>query len=271
MADEPTGSLDILGLKPYGEAINTATKGLVEGAGEFLGRICLPAAEELGLLFRDRVSHWRAVQFARIAEKGKRKLDAVPESEGYHAHPRILGSIVEHGSWADSDDVQEMWAGLLASACTEDGNDESNLIFVNLLSQLTSSQAKVLAYGVERVEKALIQNTLVIPSGRVFVDLPRLITITGVNDVNRIDRELDHLRAVGLMTAESGMFAAQIAGIGIEFRLAMPPMQAGDVADLAPSALGLQMYVRCQGSRLSPAEYFQLTTAPIGKNAEIDS
>jgi len=33
-------------------------------------------------------------------------------------------------------------------------------------------------------------------------------------------------------------------------------------ADLAPTPLGLQMYVRCQGSTMSPAEYFGLKYQP---------
>jgi hypothetical protein len=66
-------SLDVLGIKPLAEAINTVIKGTVDGAAVFLGRICLPAAEEFGLLLRDRVSHWRRQNLIRIAEKAERK------------------------------------------------------------------------------------------------------------------------------------------------------------------------------------------------------
>jgi hypothetical protein len=47
-------SLDILGIKPIGNAIESLTDGFVSGASAFLSRICLPAAEEFGLLLRDR-------------------------------------------------------------------------------------------------------------------------------------------------------------------------------------------------------------------------
>ena len=67
-------SLDLLGAKPVGDAVKIATEGMFKGAGEFLGRICLPAAEEFGLLLRDRVSHWRASHAARIAERAEAKL-----------------------------------------------------------------------------------------------------------------------------------------------------------------------------------------------------
>src|SRR5258706_6894070 len=109
-----SNSLDVFGVKAYGDAVKAATEGLVTGAGAFLGRICLPAAEEIGLLFKDRVSHWRALQSAKIVNKSKRILESLPNSEPLHAHPRIVGSVIEKGSWVDSDNVQEMWAGLLA-------------------------------------------------------------------------------------------------------------------------------------------------------------
>ena len=47
--NEPDKSLDILGIKPIGNAIESVTTGMVAGASAFLSRICLPAAEEFGL------------------------------------------------------------------------------------------------------------------------------------------------------------------------------------------------------------------------------
>ena len=50
----------MFGLAAYGEALNTLAKGAVDGASAFLSKICLPAAEEFGLLLRDKLSVWRA-------------------------------------------------------------------------------------------------------------------------------------------------------------------------------------------------------------------
>jgi len=63
-----------------------------------------------------------------------------------HAHPRLVSKIIEQGSWVDEDIVQGMWAGLMASSCTEDGQDESNFIFISILGQITSLQARVIKY-----------------------------------------------------------------------------------------------------------------------------
>jgi hypothetical protein len=50
--DNETPGIDLL-RKPVEEAVKIATKGAVDGVGAFLSRICLPAAEEFGLLCRD--------------------------------------------------------------------------------------------------------------------------------------------------------------------------------------------------------------------------
>ncbi len=55
MADEKS-SVDLFRIKPLGEAAKIVTQAAVDGAGAFLGRICLPAAEEFGLLLRDKVA-----------------------------------------------------------------------------------------------------------------------------------------------------------------------------------------------------------------------
>jgi len=61
-------------------------------------------------------------------------------------------------------------------------------------------------------------------------------------DKHRLDREMDRLRDLGLLTPDSGFVADS----------------PSNVAYLTPSALALHMYVRCNGSRASPVEYFNL-------------
>src|SRR3712207_2050808 len=112
---------DPLGLRPFGEATKIVAQGVIDGAGAFLGRICLPAAEEFGLLLRDKVSGWRAKNTAAIAAAAKSMVEDCDASTNKQAHPRIVGKVIEHGSWEDDESVQMMWAGLLASSCTADG------------------------------------------------------------------------------------------------------------------------------------------------------
>jgi hypothetical protein len=234
---EKDKSLDLLGVKPLAKSIEILTSGTVDGAGAFLSRICLPAAEEIGLLLRDRVSAWRAQNVLRITGSAEKLVSAAAGDQALHAHPRIVASVIELGSWSDAEEVQQMWAGLLASACTPDGRDDSNLMFLDVLSKLTVSQARLFDYICRHANK------FVAPGGWISahefpMKLDKLKGVTGLCDFHRIDLELDHLRALGLLRLSGGFDPASTD------------------ADMTPSALALQMFARCQGSSSDPITFY---------------
>ena len=152
MTDEDK-SIDLLGVKPIARSVEKVTEGAVDGASAFLSRICLPAAEEFGILLRDKVSNWRAKNAIKIIEKSQLLLNEKLSKVVLQAHPRIIYGALESGSWAEDDYMQNLWAGLLASSCTEDGKDESNLIFINILAQLTSGQVALVKYACDHATK----------------------------------------------------------------------------------------------------------------------
>lgn len=235
-------SLDILGIQPVAEAVNKLTTGAVDGAAAFLSRICLPAAEEFGLLLRDKVHHWRSANMVAVTQMAEAKLTLSGAGPEVYAHPRLLGTILDEGSWTSDSEVQEMWAGLLASSCTASGDDDSNLLFVNLLSRLTRLQARVMKYACEHLPKAVTQVGLIVPLERLTVSRAELVGITGEDDVQRLDRELDHLRSLELLAIHSGF----------------PANSVDLTADITPTGLAIHMYVRCQGVRKPPPDYFGL-------------
>jgi hypothetical protein len=245
MTDENSKSLDILGAKPITDSIYTVTKAVVDGASAFLSRICLPAAEEFGLLLRDIVSHWRAKNAVSIVQKAERKLIKSNLDSEVYAHPRLVASIIENGSWIDMEFVQDMWAGLLSSSCTKDGKDESNIIFINLLNQITSSEAKIFNTCCEKAKKYRSQGGWIFAQ-EFILELSELQAITAINDVHRLDGELDHLRALELI---HGGFDPNTTN-----------------APIKPTPLGLHMYVRCQGFNGSPVEFFGLSVEDTPKS-----
>lgn len=240
MEDKEPKSIDILGIKPIGDSISTIVKGTVDGAAAFLSRICLPAAEEFGLLLRDKVSHWRAENLVKMTEKAERKLKATPGFENKHAHPRLLSLTLEHSSWIDADEIQEMWAGLLASSCTNDGRDESNLIFINLLSQLTTVQVRIINHACLNAEKEVSSAGGIIANS-LTLTLKELQRVSGVEDFHRLHGELNHLRALALIHPLIGGFTGDSTD-----------------ADITPTQLALHLFVRCQGFLQSPLDYFGL-------------
>jgi hypothetical protein len=124
------------------------------------------------------------------------------------------------------------------------GDDDSNLLFVNLLSGVTKMQAKILRFSCERAKKEATPNRLILARS-LIVTLEQLVELTGEGDIQRLDRELDHLRALELLQ-EGGGFESNDKNLS---------------AQLTPTALALHMYVRCQGLRCSPLQYFGLNHA----------
>lgn len=237
MAEDNSKSLDILGIKPIASSLKIITQGAVEGAAAFLSRICLPASEEFGLLLRDKVANWRNKNRVTVLQQAEKMLDSHPDADKKHAHPRLIAAILEQGSWIDNEEVQNMWAGLLASSCSENGKDEDNLIFINILSQMTSLEAIILNKACQIAKKYVTKAGWLAAKDLEF-GLDKLQQISGISDFHRLDRELDHLRSLELI----------IAGFSPD----------SVTADVTPTALALQLYARCQGYRGSPVEFFNL-------------
>lgn len=232
-------SLDLIGLKPIADAVSTVTSATANGVGAFLSRICLPAAEEFGYLLRDKVSSWRAKNTLAVAALAEEKLERLPNSEARYAHPRIVGSVLDQASWTDDYFVQEMWAGLLAASCTKDGRSQANIILVNILSQLTPSQARVLRYACLTCPKRKSNSGLVVAE-RISISVQEMLDLVATSDLHTLDLEFDHLRGVGLFDIASGLHPDR------------------KTADMCPTAIGLQLFIRSEGFDGSPLDFFSL-------------
>ena len=191
-------SLDILGIKPLGDTINIVTTKSLEGLESFFNIVCKPALEELGFLIKDNVRAWRLNNVLKIIEKAKGKLNFENGELNIKIHPRIAFTIIENGSMIDNEMVQEMWAGLFAASCSKTGLEDENVIFVDILKQLTFAEAKIVKYSNENSRKILLGNGL-IQSEVLVVSTKLLIEISGITEIHRLDRELDHLRNLGLI------------------------------------------------------------------------
>jgi hypothetical protein len=233
---------DLLGITPVARALERVTDSVLSGAEALLGRICLPAAEEFGLLLRDKVSRWRQQNVLSTVARAQPLLQQAA-SDNRHAPPRLIMESLNYASWADHEEVQQMWAGLLASSCTLDGEDDSNWIFINLLAQLTAMQARILNFSSETAEKRALPSGLIVSRGLART-ADELVGLTGCTDIQRIYRELNHLCALGL----------------IQFAFSAGSDKQAQ-ADIRPTSLALHLYIRAQGSLESPMEYFSCSAA----------
>lgn len=233
-------AIDLLGIKPIGDAINTTVTKSFEGIEGFLKLVCAPALEEVGLLLKDKVRHWRLNNVLKILQKAQEKLDFSDDKLHIKAHPKVAVSIIDNGSLNDNDEVQELWAGLFAASCTKDGQDDENLIFVDLLKQLTVVEARVLKYSCEGARKILYQNGLLL-ADEFSINCDELIKLTSIDDIHRLDRELDHLHSLNLI-------GSGLSGGGFDENL---------IAHIKPTGLALNLYVRTQGFNNAPAKFWE--------------
>ena len=218
----------------------TKASNLSEACGTILAKICYQVADEIGKSFAERASAWRAKNASLILEEAEAKYKAISRSGKEHASPRLIHMVLDKGSWVDDSEMHEMWAGLLATSCTDDGRDESNLLFMNILGQLTSLQVKVLNYACQKVLVSTAKGGWIMASGLV-VALDELVEITGVDDFHRIDRELDHMRDIGL------------GQIGFH--------PGSKDASIYLSSVALQMYAKCQGFNGAVEEFYNIDIA----------
>jgi hypothetical protein len=265
MKSEPPSG-DILGLAPYGEAINTAvekageiTKLCVEksfeAAEKFFSTICGPAASEVGLLMRDSVRVFRAKNLASIADKAKAHVTVTEDGVQLSAPPRLVHELIESGSWCDDDGLQKLWAGLLASSVTPDGKDEFGLIFADILKRITPAEAKVIDYACRDSKKEISEVEEILASW-FYVDFSKFASITGISELSQAGFLISHIRALGLFRSADDMFS-HIKHVDAKKRVEITPR-----IHLTPSRLALEFYVRCQGSRKTPREFFNVEPNP---------
>lgn len=224
-----------------------ATRGVIDGAAALLSRLCLPAAEELGLALRDRISVWRARNAVQMLDRANAICNSSEPNPTDRLNPRLTLLAIEEASWIDDDQVQAFWAGLLASSTSPGGRSDENLLFMSLLKQLSSFQVRVLRVAVERSRKRVTAQGLVYSEPMLDVPLDSFADLFGIGDLHRIDRELDHLHDLGLI-GNTRLFPHVPGGIEI----------GTGMANLSPTPLAIHLYIRGQGSRLSPVEYWDL-------------
>jgi hypothetical protein len=201
-------------------------------ASAFVDRICPSISEDVKVLFRDRLSTFRVGNAIKIALKAEEMLVSGGFVDRKRAHPQLVMRILEDGSWTDDDAIQKFWAGLLVASCTEDGDDESNMEFVTLLSDIASEHVQIFATACARANVFVSESGAVSAQPLVFT-LEELGKITCLHDMNRIDVDIDHLTVFGLF----------------ENRVKSSSYTSVSEAMIRPSSLGLELYARCHGHR----------------------
>lgn len=204
----------------------------IASAIAFLRRISPEATHEVSRLLHEGLSNYRLESSVEIALRAERLLTYGIDVETKHAPPNLVMRILEDGSWADDPWVQQLWAGLLATCCTIEGKDESNVAYIDLFRQLTTTHARILEAACTRPAKS--RSGLGWTSSRTLTCTAKeLMEIAGSSDLIRIGRDLEYLSDLELVTVKvDTSFFSPIADTKI-----------------SPTSLGLELCARCHGHR----------------------
>jgi hypothetical protein len=120
---------------PYEKAVNKAS--------DFLEKILLPPAEEVGLILKDQVRFWRVKNQVNILLKAQEYCIKKGIKPG-RIPTKTLVPLLEYGSLEEDPTIQKKWASLLAHAA--DPNFSKNIItsYARILSQLSPTEVIIL-------------------------------------------------------------------------------------------------------------------------------
>jgi len=196
-------------------------------ADAFLRRIC-PADANVGLS-NGNLSSLRVAHALEIVLDAESRLQSEPDWDKKTAVGDIVARILQDGSWTEDEVLRRSWSAILATSCTVAGNDTSNLVFVNLLSQLRPVHVRLLGAACTRARSADVDGGS-ISSGPESFRAAELIRISGLHDLVGVEREIGFLSDLRLIAeSRSSSFSR------------------GDRIDITPTSLGLRMYSRCSG------------------------
>jgi hypothetical protein len=135
-------------LEAFKHGIEGATAGFLKSFHDLVSRLAGPPAEELGLLFQDQVRIWRFSRAQRLASRVEKLLEEVSGTPRPVALKVLLPSL-EYASLEEDDFLQDHWATLLTRAADPKHKNNMLPVFVEVLKQLSTIDARLLAdiYG----------------------------------------------------------------------------------------------------------------------------
>lgn len=199
-------------------------------AFSFLSRICPDAADEVAHLIHGGLTKSRMANAAEIMLGAEALLPKDSDEIRLLATPRIVTKILEDGSWAEEDWIQQMWAGLLATSCGSEGSADSSNFFVDLFSKLAVVHVRIFRYACLRATNII---SIAGPQSPAPVICTReeIMEVAGSRELLRIERDIQHLRELGLL----------------ELVANSAPSSENYEADITPSSIGAHLYARCKG------------------------
>lgn len=198
----------------------------------FMRRICPSADARVTEYFHKTLSNVRAYNTVEVTLRAERILAQESNADCLVAHPDLVQRIIEYGSWVDAEWLQDLWAGLLATSCTFEGRDESNLVYINLLSKLSPLPTQILTMACAKAMQSMVESAAASPA-HLASSAEEIARITRSNNLMKVYKSIGELSELGLV--EKNPRSAS-------------PANPGE-AKAMPTQLGLEMFARCNGQR----------------------
>lgn len=120
--------------------IKAGAEAVIKPLADLLNSIAGPAAEEIGLTFRDSVRVYRLKRQIRLLRRAKKMIDEAGITPK-RIPLRVLLPLIESASIEEDDSLQDRWAALLANNAA---GDYVQTLFPDLLRQLSPADATLL-------------------------------------------------------------------------------------------------------------------------------
>lgn len=128
-----------------GKALEKGLEKSIDLVGDWVNSLVKPSIDVVGEMMADRMKLWRfknQVKIIQLAQKyvEDRNFTIKP------IHPKSLYQILEYSSLEDEELMQDKWASLLANSINVESKASSSQIYIQILSQLTSMEVKILEH-----------------------------------------------------------------------------------------------------------------------------
>lgn len=242
----------------------------VDGLASFFGSICMPAAEELGLLVQDQVRFYRVKNLLKIKEKIEVLTKAEP-SKNINLSPKFLKAVIEDSSWAEDDVIQSLWAGLVAGEINNGSQSDEAVIYTELLKSMSAYEARILKliYADDRIADLIYNganghlefqmlNPLEIPVVDILSASPSPLDYIVQNCTHEdiINDTRHHSLAFGFVKPQLHSLARKNL---IDSWCMSSQFPTKDNVVFNVSSVGLDLYMRCTGMKIYPLEAYVLT------------
>ena len=164
----------------------------------FLYRMCASGAVEPILLLTGEQNEARKASMQEIVLTAEKMLVNKPDADELRANPTLVANILREGSWQRDNLILRLWSGLLASYCSKEENDLANQDLVDLLVEITESQARILMEACRRASAQTASNDGN-ATRRIIITAEEMGGITNMYDFFRNRSEVANLHGCGLI------------------------------------------------------------------------